>query len=70
MITRKPKTRIITGCNNCPFLLHKRSGTPYCNIDEEIKIHNSNEMKGTALVPLTPDDCPLKTQPIIVTYES
>lgn len=67
---KKPKTRIITGCNDCPFFRRRRSGIPFCKIDESVKVYNSDKMNGLELIPITPENCPLKTQPIIVTYES
>lgn len=62
MKTRKPKTKIITGCNDCPFCVYDSTHAECgCNLDLTISLQEP---------PITPVNCPLKTQPIIVSYES
>lgn len=75
MKTRSPKTKIITGCNDCPFCILSRLDMPKCTVSNWVKILNSDKLnpmhiRHGAAIPITPEDCPLKTQPIIVTYET
>lgn len=66
MKTNKPKTKIITGCNDCPFCVRDtEQAEHYCILksESELESFSFNE-------PITPQWCPLKTQPIIVTYET
>lgn len=63
MKTRKPKTKIITGCSDCPFLEKNARGI-FCNELGNTMI----DLSGGKAV--TPAWCPLKTQPITITYET
>ena len=60
----KPKIRIITACIDCPFC-EKNVDDPYCIIDS-IEIYLQLDENNN---PITPNWCPLKKQPILVTYE-
>lgn len=70
MKTRIPKTKIVTGCNDCPFVFYKpnkeRIISPHCDANDDESELKTNSLEDI----LTPPDCPLKTQPIIITYES
>lgn len=67
MKTNKPKTKIITGCNDCPFLFFDHDNdTAHCAIDKQEMDIELIDIKNVK----TPKWCPLTVQPIIVTYES
>jgi len=71
MQTNKPKTKIITGCSDCPFYATSNLGNPRCKLNLRLKIYLSDQIKGMSdLLPTTPQACPLKTQAIIITYET
>lgn len=64
----EPKTKIITGCNDCPFWRRNRIYEwQDCGLDKDLIIYSEppDYISKTA-----PKNCPIKTQPIIVTYES
>jgi hypothetical protein len=70
MQANKPKTKIITGCNDCPFVYYDINKAkffwPHCGARD-----HENELETASLdIIKTPTWCPLKTQPIIITYES
>lgn len=64
-------TKIVSGCNDCPFIYYdiNKQGNmfwPHCGEKE-----TDNELQTASLdMVLTPTWCPLKTQPITVTYEA
>lgn len=63
----KPKTKIITGCIDCPMhSMDGEMGDHTCGYDLGIIIYPASVINDT---PVTPSDCPLKTQPILITYE-
>lgn len=67
MVTNKPKTRIITGCKDCPFWRRNRVYEwQDCGLDKDLLVFRDLETYKT----ITPIACPIKTQPIIITYES
>lgn len=57
----------INGCIDCPFLIYQDSLLlPYCRLTK-------NDIKESPVdlidVPVTPDDCPIKTQNIKVKFK-
>lgn len=67
MNENNPITKLIKGCNNCPFNVKSiDEGYAICEVD------NPYDLKAIMMYgksPITPDWCPLKIQPIIVKYE-
>jgi hypothetical protein len=73
-MSKTPVTKIITGCNDCPFCVYidaiaDMPSNGLCNIeaDDNNGKYTSIEMDRGNFI--TPEWCPLKIQPIIVSYE-
>jgi hypothetical protein len=69
MKTNKPKTKIITGCNDCPFCLWGGVNA-YCIIENGRTEKPIEVFRNDFDNIVTPAWCPLKIQPVIVTYET
>lgn len=65
------KKIIIKGCEDCPAVDRSGWGGHTCNLEEK-----DNLVPGTIIpedkryIPITPDWCPLKKQPILLKFKS
>ncbi|MEK6829022.1 MAG: hypothetical protein AABY15_02765 [Nanoarchaeota archaeon] len=70
MENKEPKERIITGCSDCPMCDMNDMASGYsCRLrDSSETSYIKEDLKKWQ--PVTPDWCPIKEQPILLTFNT